>query len=131
MSNSQLKSELGIAMLRSAREIYSKLPSIEEKIDGFGHSVVKVGGKTFVMMGEGEEGNSPGMSIKADKETQQMLIARGEYSRTPYIGQHGWVSIHADRIQDWNELGELIVEAYLRQAPKKLRQSYLDSVKDR
>jgi hypothetical protein len=124
-SHSVIKSEIGIAMLKQAKIYYEVLPEIEEFIDGFGHSVVKVKKKSFLIMGEGEQGLEPGMSIKADKETQQLLISQGNFYKTPYIGQHGWVSIRANHIQNWDEIGQLIVEAYLRQAPKKLTQAYL------
>lgn len=111
-------------MLHKAREFFLMLPEVEEKIDGFGHSVAQVRNKTFLMMGEGENEQGPGMSIKTDKETQQILIGHGQYYKTPYIGQHGWVSIRAEHIHNWEEVGQLIVEAYLRQAPKKLVHAY-------
>ncbi|MEQ4484938.1 MmcQ/YjbR family DNA-binding protein [Cohnella silvisoli] len=114
-------------MLRKARGTFSKLPEVEEKIDGFGHSIAQVRGKTFLMMGEGEGEAGPGMSIKTDKETQQLLVAKGGYYKTPYIGQHGWVSVKASQIRDWDEVSQLIIEAYLRQAPKKLSQLYLQT----
>lgn len=124
MSDQGLSSESGMFMLRKARETYSRLPKIEEKIDGFGHFVVQVNGKSFLIMGDGEKGLAPGMNIKSDKETQQLLIAQGHFFKTPYIGQHGWVSIKVDQIHDWDEIGQLVVEAYLRQAPKNVVQTY-------
>lgn len=124
MSDQGLSSESGMFMLRKTRETYYRLPKIEEKIDGFGHFVVQVNGKSFLIMGDGEKGLAPGMSIKSDKETQQLLIAQGHFFKTPYIGQHGWVSIKVDQIHDWDEIGQLVVEAYLRQAPKNVVQTY-------
>ncbi|KIL35656.1 phosphoribosylglycinamide formyltransferase [Cohnella kolymensis] len=124
MHDKSMKSELGVAMLGKVREYASKLPETEEKIDGFGHMVLRVRDKSFVFMGEGENGGDPGMSIKTDKETQQLLIGQGHFYKTPYIGQHGWVSIKADQIRDWEEIAQLIEEAYLRTAPKKLVQAY-------
>jgi hypothetical protein len=124
MHDKSMKSELGLTMLLKAREYASKLPETKEKIDGFGHTVLRVRDKSFVFMGEGENGGEPGMSIKTDKETQQLLIEQGRFYRTPYIGQHGWVSIKADEVEDWEEIGQLIEEAYLRTAPKKLVQAY-------
>lgn len=126
MTDKAWSTESGHRMQQLAMNYYSKLPEYEEKIDGFGHFTVHVKGKSFLIMGEGEDGQLPGMSIKADKETQQLLISQGKFTRTPYIGQHGWVSIKADQITDWEEVGQLITEAYLRQAPKKLVQAYLN-----
>jgi predicted DNA-binding protein (MmcQ/YjbR family) len=72
------------------------------------------------MMGEYEGRGS--LSFKSDKETQQLLIQQGTYTKTPYIGQHGWVSIAFGDEIDWDELGPLLEEAYLRAAPKRLAQ---------
>ncbi|MDB5083202.1 MAG: phosphoribosylglycinamide formyltransferase, partial [Bacilli bacterium] len=33
---------------------------------------------------------------------------------------HGWVSTNKDEPLDWDELSELLMEAYLRAAPKRL-----------
>jgi hypothetical protein len=119
-----LVSETALAARDRIRVISRKLPEAEEKIDGFGHTTFKVRDKSFVMMGEGEKGEGGSLSFKSDKETQQLLIQKGPYYRTAFIGQHGWVSIHCKEIKDWEELSELIVEAYLRAAPKRLAAGY-------
>lgn len=46
-----MKSKQGLDMLERVRGICRPLPEVEEIIDGFGHNVMKVRGKTFVMMG--------------------------------------------------------------------------------
>jgi predicted DNA-binding protein (MmcQ/YjbR family) len=120
-----LVSETAFAVRDRIRGICAGLPEAEEKIDGFGHTVFKVRDKSFVLMAEGEKANDGGrLSLKCDKETQQLLIDKGPYIRAPYIGQHGWVLIACKDIADWEEFGELIVEGYLRAAPKKLVQAY-------
>lgn len=119
-----LVSETALAVRDRIRKICSELPEAEEKIDGFGHTTFRVRDKSFVMMGEGEKGWGGNCNIKSDKETQQVLIQKGPYIRAPYIGQHGWVQVANKEIRDWDEFRELIIEAYLRAAPKKLVQSY-------
>lgn len=119
-----LVSEMALGVRDRIREICAGLPGAEEKIDGFGHTVFHVRNKSFVMMGEGERGWGGNCNIKSDKETQQMLVQKGPYIRAPYIGQHGWVYVQNAEIKDWEEFRELIVEAYLRSAPKKLVQAY-------
>lgn len=69
-------------------------------------------------MGE-NEGNA-GLSFKSDRENQEILLQQGRFFKTPYIGRHGWVSVKTGEPIDWDELGELIKEAYLRAAPKRL-----------
>ncbi|MEX2531653.1 MAG: MmcQ/YjbR family DNA-binding protein [Gemmatimonadota bacterium] len=87
-------------------------------IDGFGHTTFKVRKKSFVIAGMGEDGAA--ISIKSDPTTQSHLIRRGPYYRTPYIGQHGWVSVADSLSQDWTEIEDLIVDAYRSAAPKRL-----------
>jgi|GEM_PF-802488 len=121
-----LVSETALGVRDRIRDICADLPEAEEKIDGFGHTTFRVRNKSFVMMGEGERGWGGNCFIKSDKETQQMLVQQGPYIRAPYIGQHGWVSVNNAEIENWEEFRTLIVEAYLRMAPKKLVQAYRD-----
>lgn len=116
--DNRLKSEQGMAMLEQARRICASLPETEEIVDGFGHTTFKVRGKSFLIMGENEAG--PGLSFKSDRENQEFLILTGRFVKTPYIGHHGWVSTRRGVPVDWNELAELLAEAYLRAAPKRL-----------
>lgn len=108
----------GMEMLDEVRRIRSSLPEVEEIIDGFGHTTFKVKGKSFIMMGENV--GVPGLSFKSNLETQEILLQQGGFEKTPYIGHHGWVSVKKGEPLDWTELSELLKEAYLRAAPKRL-----------
>jgi len=114
----QLQSPEGQRLLATLRGLVAGLPEVQEVVDGFGHTTFKVRKKSFVIAGMGEDGAS--ISIKSDPATQAHLVRRGPYYRTPYIGQHGWVSVAAATGQDWAELGDLIVDAYRSAAPKRL-----------
>lgn len=120
-----LVSETALRVRDRIREITADLPEVEEKLDGFGHTVFKVRNKSFVIMSEGERGWGGNCFLKSDKETQQLLIAQGPFKRAPYLGQHGWVQIHNADIDNWEQLRDLVVEGYLRSAPKKLAQAYM------
>lgn len=72
------------------RELCRDLAGVEEGVDGFGHSTFKVGGRSFLIAGMGEDGGA--VSLKSDPVTQAAPVQRGPWYRTPYIGQHGWVS---------------------------------------
>lgn len=121
MSHSKaIQSKQGQDMLANVRRICNKLPEVTEVIDGFGHTVFRVRNKSFIMMG-GDEARGTTMSIKASKEMQQFLLGQqGPYWKTPYIGQHGWVSTFALEPDCWSELEPLIVEGYCLAAPKSL-----------
>ncbi|MBL3643512.1 MmcQ/YjbR family DNA-binding protein [Bacillus sp. RHFB] len=106
------------AMLDHVRNICLALPEAVEHIDGFGHNTFKINGKSFVISGESEKGFS--LSFKSDLDTQELLLQKVKYFKTPYIGRHGWVSIQNPDREDWDELTHLIQEGYLRAAPKRM-----------
>lgn len=72
------------------------------------------------MIGEGTRGQGS-LSIKADRIAQEALVRRGPYVRTPYIDQHGWVTLWGDTKVDWVEVRDLVEDAYRIAAPKRLR----------
>jgi predicted DNA-binding protein (MmcQ/YjbR family) len=109
----------GRRLLAALREICAALPEVQEVVDGFGHTTFKVRKKSFLIAGMGEDGEA--ISIKSDPTTQQHLVRRGPYYRTPYIGQHGWVSVADPLDHDWDEIRELIVDGWRLAAPKRLR----------
>jgi predicted DNA-binding protein (MmcQ/YjbR family) len=105
-------------LIKRVQKICAGLPEVTVEKDGFGHTSFRVRKKTFVMIGSGMGHGS--LSIKADLTTQDLLVKRGPYIRTPYIGQHGWVTVWGDDPIDWSEIPELIVDAYRASAPKRL-----------
>lgn len=113
-----LDSPAGRRLLKALRKVSASLPEVDEEVDGFGHTSFRVRKKSFVIAGMGEQGMS--ISIKSDPANQAILIEHGPYYRTPYIGQHAWVTLDEPLDQDWSEIGELIVDAYRLAAPKSL-----------
>ncbi|MEF3302905.1 MmcQ/YjbR family DNA-binding protein [Paenibacillus sp. GYB003] len=117
----QMTSPEAIEVVERVRRICGGLPETEEIVDGFGHTVFKVRGKTFIMLGESEQ-YGVNLSFKSDRENQELLVQQEGFFRTPYIGQHGWVSVRNP--QNWDALEDLLKEAYLRAAPKRLVKQY-------
>ena len=113
-----LDSPAGRRLLKALRKACAILPEVDEEVDGFGHTSFRVRKKSFVIAGMGERGMS--ISIKSDPVNQALLVQRGPYYRTPYIGQHGWVTLDEPLERDWPEVEELIVDAYRLAAPKRL-----------
>jgi len=101
-------------LLENVRRFCLLLPEVVEHIDGFGHISFQINGKSFVKLTK-----RAGLSFKSDLETQELLLQKRQFFKTPYIGRHGWVSIKSRSEGDWDELAELISEAYLRAAPKR------------
>lgn len=113
-----LDSPAGRRLLKALRKVCEPLPEVTEEIDGFGHTAFRVRKKSFVIAGMGERGTA--VSIKSDPANQALLVDRGPWYRTPYIGQHGWVSVDDPLEQDWAEIAELIVDGYRLAAPRSL-----------
>jgi predicted DNA-binding protein (MmcQ/YjbR family) len=108
----------GRRLVTALQKTCGKLPGVEMITDGFGHRTFKVSGKSFVIAGMGAEGGA--LSIKSDHETQALLVRRGAWYRTPYIGQHGWVTIDNPLQHDWDEIEEMIRDGWRLAAPKRL-----------
>lgn len=113
-----LDSPAGRRLLKALRKICAPLLEVVEEIDGFGHTAFRVRKKSFVIAGMGECGTA--VSIKSDPANQALLVDRGPWYRTPYIGQHGWVSVDEPLERDWPEIAELIVDGYRLAAPRRL-----------
>jgi hypothetical protein len=116
----QLQSPEGQRLLAALRRTVARLPEVQEVVDGFGHTTFKVRRKSFVIAGMGQDGCA--ISIKSDPVTQSHMIRRGPWYRTPYIGQHGWVSLADPLNHDWTELEDVIADAWRMAAPKRLAQ---------
>ena len=114
----QIRSEAGKQAVARAREIALELPEATEAIDKFGHTSFRVRDKPFVILGEDEQG--PSISIKSDRHTQRYLIEHTAFVKTPYIGQHGWVTLDDVADADWSHLEELFKDGYKLAAPKTL-----------
>lgn len=123
-----MKTQETVDMLERVRRVCLALPEATEIIDGFGHNTFKINGKSFVISGESEKGFR--LSFKSDRETQALLLQKEYFFKTPYIGQHGWVSIENPEPENWDELSDLIQEAYLRAAPKRLVKNWIEMNKE-
>jgi hypothetical protein len=42
------------------------------------------------------------------------------YFRPPYVGQRGWVGVRIDRDPEWDEVAEVVRDAYRQVAPRRL-----------
>jgi hypothetical protein len=53
---------------------------------------------------------------------QEALIAENpeQFFRPPYVGHRGWVGVRIDLDPDWDEIAEIVRDAYRQVAPKTL-----------
>jgi predicted DNA-binding protein (MmcQ/YjbR family) len=120
MHDDRKRSKRELDMIERIRSMCASLPEVDVVVDGFGHTTFKVAKKSFVLVGGGHDDNGS-ISIKSDLDTQEALVKRGPYVRTPYIGQHGWITLFGNSKIDWTEVEELVRDGFNHAAPKRLR----------
>src|SRR5512132_21688 len=63
------------------------------------------------------------LTVKADRCDNEVLVAADprEFFMPPYVARHGYVGIYLDLADvDWDEVRELLTDAYRLVAPKRL-----------
>jgi predicted DNA-binding protein (MmcQ/YjbR family) len=105
-------------ILAKLREICLVLPKTSETTT-FGHPTFQVGTKTFTVL-ETYQGVLS-ICVKVGKNMQPIFLEDRRFYRTPYVGQHGWVSLRANTKLDWKEISELVRGSYELVIAKKRR----------
>jgi predicted DNA-binding protein (MmcQ/YjbR family) len=77
----------------------------------------RVGDKIFAGCGE-EEGRYV-LGFKLEMEHAGDILRDRRFTRAPYVGHKGWVSMDATGIKDWEEVRTLVLESYRLIAPKR------------
>jgi hypothetical protein len=103
------------------RRIALSLPEATEKLS---HGEVSFFcGKQFVMMDDHHHGaDHLAFWCAAPPGAQEELIGTDPdcYFRPPYVGHRGWVGVRIDDDPDWDEIAEVVRDAYRQVAPKRL-----------
>jgi hypothetical protein len=79
--------------------------------------------KTFVMFANQHHDDRIGFWCAAPDGAQEALIAADpeHFFRPPYVGHRGWVGVYLDVDEvDWDQLEEIVEDAYRQVAPKTL-----------
>jgi hypothetical protein len=104
------------------RKICADLP--ECTVDGGQHHKLSVRGKTMGWHTVDHHGDGRvALTLKAPRGENAELVASDpdKFFMPPYMAHHGYVGVYLDiGPVDWNEIRELITEAYRLAAPKKL-----------
>lgn len=103
------------ALMDTLRALCQTLPESEEYVM-HGHPSFRVGKKPFVICGDGDE---PSLSVNLGLFDQPLYLEDPRFSRTHYIGQHGWITLNLQDLHGDAELRHLVVGSYKRIAPKR------------
>ncbi|WP_433284783.1 MmcQ/YjbR family DNA-binding protein [Pseudonocardia sp. CA-142604] len=79
--------------------------------------------KTFVMYADRHHDDRVAFWCAAPAGVQEELVttAPTRFFRPPYVGGRGWLGVYLDVDDvDWDEIGEIVLDAYRVIAPRKL-----------
>ena len=108
---------MGSTPLTEMRRICLALPETTET-PTWGEPHFRVRGKIFA--GCGDHGGVITIGFKLEREHADAAIRDPRFTRAPYVGQHGWISMDAKGVRDWDEVRALVLESYRLIAPKTL-----------
>lgn len=98
------------------------LPECE--IVGDQHHKLTVAGKTMGWHAVDHHGDGRiSLSLRAPSGENEALVASDpdKFFMPPYVARHGYVGVYLDRPKlDWDEVRELVIDAYILAAPKRL-----------
>jgi hypothetical protein len=107
--------------LARLRALCLALPEVTEKVS-HGEPTWFVR-KTFVMYADRHHDDRVAFWCAAPAGVQEELVAAAptRFFRPPYVGGRGWLGVYLDVDDvDWDEIGEIVLDAYRVIAPRKL-----------
>lgn len=104
------------------RQICMALPEVTER-QSHGEPSWFVGGKKlFVSYANQHHDDRLAFWCAAPDGVQRMLVESSpeRFFVPPYVGHRGWLGVRLDVPVDWDEIADLVADAYRIVAPKKL-----------
>jgi predicted DNA-binding protein (MmcQ/YjbR family) len=113
---------MGRTQLAEIRRLCLAFPDTAETMT-WGQPHFRVRGKIFA--GFGDHGGKTTLGFKLEREHADAVVQDPRFERAPYVGAHGWVSMDAAGIRDWNEVRAFLLESYRLIAPRKCWEAFL------
>jgi hypothetical protein len=106
------------------RKLCLALPEAHE-VEAWGEPTFRVRNKLFAMYaaaGNHHGAGRPAVWFKAGPGNQALMVgaAPERFFVPPYVGPSGWVGAWLDRGVEWDELADLLADAYRLVAPRRL-----------
>jgi hypothetical protein len=113
--------------LTRLRKLCLALPEAHE-VEAWGEPTFRIRNKLFAMYARRGNHHGAGRAAlwcKASPSNQALMVSAEpqRFFVPPYVGPSGWVGVWLDGEVDWDELGELLRDAYVLVAPKRLAAS--------
>jgi hypothetical protein len=112
------------APLDRLRRLCLALPEAHE-VEAWGEPTFRVRNKIFAMYAASETHHGagrPSVWVKSTHLIQDMLVHQDadRFFAPPYVGPKGWLGVRLDRRPNWRTVEELLRDAYLLTAPKRI-----------
>lgn len=116
--------------LNRLRSLCLALPEATEQLSHGEPTWFVRGKKTFVTYADHHHDDRLAFWCAAPPGAQEELVASNpeRFFRPPYVGHRGWVGVWLDVPVDWDEIAELVLDAYRMVAPKRLLEQLDDGV---
>jgi hypothetical protein len=106
------------------RRLCLALPEAHE-VEAWGEPTFRVRNKIFAMYAASETHHGagrPSVWVKSTHLIQDMLVHQDadRFFAPPYVGPKGWLGVRLDRRPNWRTVEELLRDAYLLTAPKRI-----------
>jgi hypothetical protein len=105
------------------RGICAALPDVEERPSHGAPTFFYKGKKTFVMFHDDHHGDGRlALWCHAPTGVQAQLVEEepDRFFVPPYVGYRGWIGVRLDRDVSWEEVDEILRDAYAMVAPAKV-----------
>ncbi len=116
--------------LERLRQICLAMPEVTERVSHGEPSWFVRGRTMFVSYANHHHDDRLAIWCAAPDGVQQMLVESDadRFFVPPYVGQRGWLGVRLDLSNDWDEIADLVTDAWRVVAPKRLLAT-LDTVK--
>jgi predicted DNA-binding protein (MmcQ/YjbR family) len=108
--------------LERLRQLCLALPETTERLSHGEPTWFVHGKKTFVMYANHHHDDRLGFWCAAPDAAQEALVGSDpeRFFVPPYVGHRGWLGVRLDGPVDWDQIADLVEDAYRRVAPKSL-----------
>ncbi len=108
--------------LEKLRALCLALPETTERLSHGEPTWFVEGKKVFVTSSNHHHDDRVAFWCACTPEVQEMFVARDpeRFFVPPYVGVRGWLGVRLDVPQDWDEIADLVADAYRLVAPKRL-----------
>src|SRR4051812_27580699 len=110
------------APLGNLRRLCLALPEVTERLSHGEPTWFIQGKKTFVMFADHHHDKRLAFWCAAPPGAQEFFVESdpSRFFKPPYVGPRGWLGVWLDVEVDWDEVQQIIEDAYRTVAPKRL-----------